>query len=139
MGARYAAAGSPRGARTLGAVGLALALLCLSLPAPATVQAKTRIVWSSVDSNGAVQRLVTAQPDGSDLQTLTRPQAKKTQDIDAQFSPDGMQVAFERDLDNGTSQIVLIGADGQNEHVPRPGLHRPLRAPTPPPPGRPSG
>ena len=117
MDARYAATRSPRCARRLGAVGLALALLCLSLPAPATVQAKTRIVWSSVDSNGAVQRLVTAQPDGSDLQTLTRPQAKKTQDIDAQFSPDGMQVAFERDLDNGTSQIVLIGADGQNEHV----------------------
>ena len=118
MDARYAAAGSPRGARTLGAVGLALALLCLSLPAPAAVQAKTRIVWSSVDSDGARQRLVTAAPNGSDLQTLTRPQAKKTQDIDGQFSPDGTQVAFERDLRNGKdAQIVLIGADGQNERV----------------------
>ena len=50
MDARFAAAGSPRGARTLAAVGFALTLLCISLPAPAAVQAKTRIVWSSVDS-----------------------------------------------------------------------------------------
>ena len=118
MDARDAAAGSPRAARTLGAAGLALALLCLSLPAPATVQAKTRIVWSSIDSDGAVQRLVTAKPNGSDLRKLTRGQKKNTQDIDAQFSPDGTQVAFERDLRGGkTSDVVLIGADGQNERT----------------------
>ena len=118
MDARFAAAGSSRGARTLAAVGFALALLCLSLPAPAAVQAKTRIVWSSVDPNGARQRLVTAQPNGRQRRELTDPKPAHTQDIDAQFSPDGTQVAFERDLRNGKdAQIVLIGADGQNEHV----------------------
>ena len=118
MDARFAAAGSPRGARTLAAVGFALALLCLSLPAPAAVQAKTRIVWSSIDPNGARQRLVTAQPNGSQRRELTDPIPAHTQDIDAQFSPDGTQVAFARELRNGKdAQIVLIGADGQNERV----------------------
>jgi Tol biopolymer transport system component len=116
-----AATGVPpraRSSRTLGAVGIALSLLCLALAAPAAVHAKTRIVWSSIDSDGAVQRLVTARPDGSDYRKLTRAQKKNTQDLDAQFSPDGTQVAFERDLDNGkTSQVMLIGADGQNERV----------------------
>jgi TolB protein len=81
-------------------------------------EAKTQIVWSSVDSDFARQRLVIAQPDGSIRHDLTDPKAAHTNDIDAQFSPDGTQVAFERDLRNGkTSQVVLIGADGQNERV----------------------
>ena len=118
MDARFAAAGSPRGARTLAAVGFALALLCLSLPAPAAVQAKTRIVWSSIDPDFSRQRLVTAQPNGSHRQELTDPKAAHTHDIDAQFSPDGTQVAFARELRNGKdAQIVLIGADGENERV----------------------
>jgi Tol biopolymer transport system component len=93
------------------------ALLCV-LAMVGMADAKTRIVWSSIDSDFARQRLVTAQPNGSDLRELTDPKPKHTSDIDAQFSPDGTQVAFERDLRNGkTSQVVLIGANGENERV----------------------
>jgi len=116
MGARYVVTGSRRLAQ--GAIGGALLALLSCLLLAAAGEAKTRIAWSSVDQDGAVQRLVTANPNGSDLRKLTRGQKKKTQDIDAQFSPDGTQVAFERDLDNGkTSQVVLIGADGRNERT----------------------
>jgi len=109
---------SPR----LATAAVVIAGLCIAQMAIWTAveiaDAKTRIVWSSVDSDGAVQRLVTAQPNGSDVRKLTHPDKKNTQDIDAQFSPDGTQVAFERDLRGGeASQIVLIGADGQNERV----------------------
>jgi Tol biopolymer transport system component len=86
--------------------------------AVSAAEAKSTIVWSSVDPNGARQRLVVAQPDGSNRHDLTDPKAKHTLDSDAQFSPDGTQVVFERDLRNGKdAQIVIIGADGQNEVV----------------------
>jgi Tol biopolymer transport system component len=104
---------------TRGLTGLAFAcgLLFLAL-ATSAAQAKTQIVWSSVDSDFSRQRLVIAQADGSDRHDLTDPAAKHTNDIDAQISPDGTQVVFGRDLRNGkVSQAVLIGADGQNERV----------------------
>src|ERR1044072_2165676 len=98
MGARYVVTGSRRLAQ--GAIGGALLALLSCMLLAAAGEAKTRIAWSSVDPDGAVQRLVTANPNGNDLRKLTRGQEKKIQDIDAQFSPDGTQVAFERDLDN---------------------------------------
>jgi len=101
-----------------GAVVVSALVLGLASLGSAGAAAKSRIVWSSIDSDFARQRLVTAAPNGSDLRDLTDPKAAHTQDIDAQLSPDGTQVAFERDLRNGkTSQIVVIGADGQNERV----------------------
>jgi Tol biopolymer transport system component len=81
-------------------------------------EAKTQILWSSVDSDFARQRLVIAQPDGSHRHDLTDPKPKNTLDGDGQFSPDGSQVVFERDLRGGKdAQVVIIGADGANERV----------------------
>ena len=61
LDARCAATGSCRCARALGAVGLALALLCLSLPAPAARPSEdaNRLVERRLQ-RCAVQRLVTA-------------------------------------------------------------------------------
>jgi len=101
--------------RSLAGLAFACGLFCLAF-ATSVADARTQIVWSSVDSDFARQRLVTAQPDGSNRHDLTDPKAKHTNDIDAQFSPDGTQVAFERDL-RKDAQIVIIGADGQNERV----------------------
>jgi Tol biopolymer transport system component len=105
----------------LATAAVAIAGLCIAQmvawTAVSIADAKSRIVWSSVDPEGTQQRLVTAQPNGHDRHWLTDP-APHTQDIDAQFSPDGTRVAFERDLNDGeTSQVVLIGADGKHERV----------------------
>src|SRR3954454_6830733 len=85
----------------LATAAVAIAGLCIAQmvawTAVSIADAKTRIVWSSADPEGSQQRLVTARPNGHDRHLLTDP-APHTQDIDAQFSPDGTQVAFERDL-----------------------------------------
>jgi Tol biopolymer transport system component len=103
--------------RIIAGFAFAWGLFCLAFSV-AAADAKSTIVWSSIDSDFSRQRLVTAQPDGSNLHDLTDPKPKHTNDIDAQFSPDGTQVVFERDLRNGKdAQIVIIDADGQNERV----------------------
>src|SRR5690349_22303373 len=82
--------------------------------APAAA-AKTRIVWSRFGRPGIGQQLVSARPDGSHLRPLTRPN-RQVSDIDASISPNGRQVAFERDqLKTERSRIVMVGANGQNE------------------------
>ena len=45
---------------------------------------------------------------------LTRP-GKHNQDIDAQISPDGTEVVFERDVGEETTEIRLVGADGGDD------------------------
>ena len=104
---------------TIAGLALAGALVSFACALPlSAASAKTVIVFSRFDEDFARQRLVAAQPDGSHLRQLTHPAKKDTLDIDAQISPDGTQVVFERDLKRGkTIQIVLIGADGKNERV----------------------
>jgi TolB protein len=92
--------------------------LCLfMLVGGGTATAKTRIVWSRYSQTFSRLRLVSARPSGRQLRKLTHP-SKHTEDIDASISPNGRQVAFERDrLDRETSEIALIRAHGQKEHT----------------------
>jgi Tol biopolymer transport system component len=91
--------------------------LCLfMLVGGGTATARTRIVWSRYSQTFSRLRLVSARPNGRQLRKLTHP-SKHTEDIDASISPNGRQVAFERDrLDRETSEIALVRAHGQNEH-----------------------
>jgi Tol biopolymer transport system component len=86
--------------------------------APATpAEAKSTIVWSRFEPTGSRAQLVAANPDGSMLRKLTHP-SKHTQDIDPSISPDGSEVAFERDLNDGEfTQIDLVEASGEDEHA----------------------
>jgi Tol biopolymer transport system component len=108
-------------ARTRTIVGLAIlgALLSLACALPLrAAEAKSVIAFSRVDKDFARQRIIMARPDGSHVRQLTHPAKKKTQDGDANISPDGTQVVFERDLRNGKdAQVVIIDADGENEQV----------------------
>jgi len=83
-----------------------------------TAAAKSRIVWSRFPrQTGDRLQLVSAHPDGSHLRKLTRP-GKHVQDIDASISPNGRQVAFERDdLTKETSRVVLVRASGHKAHT----------------------
>jgi Tol biopolymer transport system component len=92
-------------------VGLVVALTA----APAPASGKTRIVWSRFNDTFTRQQLVSARPNGNHLLALTHP-AKNNYDIDASISPNGRRVAFERDVDDTTSRIALVGANGANEH-----------------------
>lgn len=99
--------------RAVAGAACACAILAVSV-APSAASANSQIVFSRFKGN--TRQLVVAQPNGNDLHALTHP--KKNQfDIDAQFSPDGTQVAFERDIGNKDSQLRLVGSDGQNERV----------------------
>jgi Tol biopolymer transport system component len=75
-----------------------------------------RIVWTQIlDDQGTTARLVPARPDGSGLRTLTHPTAKQF-DINADVSPDGSRVLFERDLPS-SSVLCMVGASGRGEHI----------------------
>lgn len=91
--------------------------LATATPAVAGQEHATRIVWTQIlDDEGTTARIVSAQPDGSGLRALTYPAAGAF-DLNAVISPDGSQVVFERDLDDGSTQIIIVGADGRGEHV----------------------
>lgn len=84
----------------------------------ATSNAATRIVFSQVPHSQDRQRIVSASPNGSDLIALSHPR-KDYSDIDAQISPDGSQVIYERDTESGPvpSQFLLVDSDGRNERA----------------------
>jgi len=86
-------------------------------PAHATTHVSSgRIVWTqTLDDQGTTARLVSARPDGSGLRTLTHPKAKQF-DINADVSPDGSRVLFERDLPS-SSVLGMVGASGRGEHT----------------------
>lgn len=96
--------------------GMAVALLVMLMPASAA-GADSTIVWSKDALNGSRDRIVAAAPDGSGLHTISHP-AKGFYDIDAMISPDGSQVALERDAGDGsTSEIVMADAVGGGEQA----------------------
>lgn len=94
-----------------------LSALALAGPAQAGTNGSSgRIVWTQVlDDQFTTAGLVSARPDGSGLRTLTHPGAKQF-DIDADVSPAGAQVLFERDVAD-TSVLGMVGADGRGEHI----------------------
>jgi hypothetical protein len=64
---------------------------------------------------GTTARLVSARPDGSGLRTLTHPKAEQFH-INADVSPDGSRVLFERDLPL-SSVLGTVGASGLGERT----------------------
>jgi Tol biopolymer transport system component len=105
--------------RTRALLAALAAILALATATPATAgqEHATRIVWTQVlDDEFTTARIVSAYPDGSGFRALTHPAAGEF-DIDAVISPDGSRVAVERDLADGSAQIIIVGADGRGEHV----------------------
>ena len=100
-----------------------LGALALARPAQATTRGSPdggqagRIVWTQgLDDQFSAARIVSARPDGSGLRVLTHP-GPGDFDINAVVSPDGSRVLFERDLPDGRSVLVMVGADGQGAHT----------------------
>ncbi len=96
--------------------GLAATAIGSPSAAPRGGDAGTRIVWSRIDAKQTRQQLVSARPDGKRLLELTHP-AKHSNDIDAQISPDGTEVAFERDIGKNRTQLMLVDSDGHYERA----------------------
>jgi len=94
-----------------------------STPHPATMSATNaardqeapagRIVWTRATEEGLY--LMTSRADGTDARALTQPQPGVV-DIDADISPDGSLVLFDRERGDAVDMIV-IGIDGSNERV----------------------
>jgi len=89
---------------------VALALLAL----PAASSAST-IVWARSDKDGSRQRIVAARPDGSWLHAISQPK-KGGSDIDAQISPNGRRVVWERDFFDESILPEIHVADISGKH-----------------------
>lgn len=77
----------------------------------------TMLAWSRfVDLDFSAARIVIGRPNGGPVREVTH-SADGVQDIDPKFSPDGSRVLFERDMSDGTSQVVVANVDGTGEHV----------------------
>ncbi len=83
--------------------------------AGAGVSWASTIAWSQFAGDGSRARILSAQPDGHGLRTVSHPD-KHFYDIDPSISPDGGSVAFERDDGKAeTSAIGVAEADGTTE------------------------
>lgn len=75
------------------------------------------IVWSQgVDTERSAQRIMAADPRDAKAHPVSQPPAD-AYDIDAELSPDGSKVALERDLPDGTTQIIVADVEGTSESV----------------------
>ena len=102
-----------RGARSLLVI---VCLLSIAFTASAAASSGGRIVWTRNAADSPRAQIVSARPDGRRLRELTHPR-KHNFDIDAQISPDGSQVALERDIGQKGTEMIVVGADGRNERV----------------------
>lgn len=102
------------------ALAAACALLVLAAPSAAAHDDHDgrgeRIAWSRYTLDFGAMQIVSARPDGSDLRVLTNA-AAGTFDLDPKWSPDGSRLVFERDLPDGSAQIVVMRADGGGQRV----------------------
>ena len=102
------------GASTHGYRGrLILGVLALALLAVPAASSASTIVWSRNDKNFTRQQIVAARPDGSGLHAISHP-PKGGLDIDAQISPNGGRVVFERDFvdESIPAEIHLANVSG---------------------------
>jgi Tol biopolymer transport system component len=86
------------------------------LAGAALAEATSVIVWTRIAGTFDRQGLVSARPDGSGLRRLTNPKKGAT-DIDAQISPDGTQIIFGREVDDGdvgSFNVRIMNANGGN-------------------------
>jgi Tol biopolymer transport system component len=72
------------------------------------------IVWTTRADDGS-EHLLVARADGSHQHQLT-PSIPDTFDIDAQVSPSGAWVAYERDLPD-SAEVRMVRPDGTGDHV----------------------
>jgi Tol biopolymer transport system component len=72
------------------------------------------IVWTHRAAPGS-EHLMVARADGSHARRLTQPRAD-TGDIDAQVSPDGRWVAYEKD-EGDSATLHLVRPSGRGDHV----------------------
>jgi Tol biopolymer transport system component len=75
----------------------------------------TTIVWSRFNRQGTSAQIVSADPDGRHVRTLTHP-GRGVFDFGPVISPDGGRMVFERNRADGVD-IALVDADGQHERV----------------------
>ena len=71
------------------------------------------VVWTNRAADGR-ERLMIAAADGTSRRTLTHP-GRDTIDFDAQFSPDGRWIAYERDTPESAT-VRLVRPDGTDGH-----------------------
>ena len=105
------------------ALSAAAALACATLVTPqasARDQHRNRtsnegiIVWTTREASGS-EHLMVARADGSHQRSLT-PELPDTGDVDAQISPDGSWVAYERDTADSAS-VRLVRPDGRQDDM----------------------
>ena len=104
------------------AIGLVALGVAATLVSPASVSATDVgpskagvIVWTNRADDGS-EHLVIARTDGSHQRQVT-PTTPDTSDIDAQISPDGRWIAYERDHGDSAATIHLVRPNGRDDHV----------------------
>ena len=104
-------------------VGLPLLAALVSLgvvtapPATAGEGQASHVIWTQVLSDDfSTARIVAADPGGRHVRAVSHPAADEF-DIDAEVSPNGKWVVFERDRLDGTVASVIAGIDGKHERV----------------------
>ncbi len=97
----------------LASVPIAAAVLFAAPPATASVPGGT-VVWTRFTYGFHFARLVGIV--NGQLRALTSPPAGAI-DVDADVSPDGRHVLFERDGADGSARIGMVGTDGKGEHL----------------------
>jgi Tol biopolymer transport system component len=76
---------------------------------------QSRIAWSQFDRSFSSARIMSADPNGQHSRKLTNP-GPHAFDLDPVISPDGTQIAFNREQPDGF-EVMLIDERGQDEHV----------------------
>jgi Tol biopolymer transport system component len=72
-----------------------------------------RIVWSQFLDDIHAQRIVSATPHGKHFRVLSHPHEGEF-DIDANISPDGSRVAYERDFADGSAALYVVDSRGRH-------------------------
>ena len=78
------------------------------------------IVFRRFDEDHAQAVLMVMNTDGSDSRQVTEPGAAEVDNL-PDWSPDGTQIAFERQPVGAPTEVYVVGADGSDEHVVDPG------------------